>query len=76
MRQSRLMSFVESMANVAIGYGVAVATQIVVYPVFGLHASLNDNLLLGGIFTLISIARSYLLRRLFEAMCAHESQNE
>ena len=28
MKQSRAMSFVESTANVVVGYGVAVATQI------------------------------------------------
>ena len=66
MKQSRLMSLMESLANVAIGYGIAVLTQVVVFPLFGLHASLSDNLLLGGVFTMISLARSYLLRRLFE----------
>lgn len=66
MKQSRWMSFIESLTNVAIGYGVAVLTQVGVFPLFGLHASLSDNLLLGGVFTMISIARSYLLRRLFE----------
>lgn len=62
------MSLVESLTNVAIGYGIAVLTQIVAFPVFGLHTSLSDNLLLGGVFTMISIARSYALRRLFEAL--------
>lgn len=32
MRQSRLMSLVEALANVAVGYGVAVATQVGVFP--------------------------------------------
>ena len=36
MRQSRRMSLLESLTNVAIGYGVAVATQIAVFPLFGL----------------------------------------
>ncbi len=66
MTQSRAMSLVESLSNVAVGYGIAVLTQIVLFPVFGLHASLSDNLLMGGVFTVISIARSYLLRRVFE----------
>ena len=66
MRQSRRMSFVEAIANVAIGYGVAVTTQVLVFPVFGLQASLAENLLIGAIFTIVSIGRSYLLRRVFE----------
>ena len=62
------MSFMEALTNVMVGYGLAVATQITVFPLFGLRASLADNLLIGSIFTLVSIARSYTLRRLFEAM--------
>ena len=68
MRQSRRMSFVEAIANVAVGYGVAVMAQVPVFPVFGLQASLADNLLIGAVFTVVSIGRSYLLRRLFEAV--------
>ena len=62
------MSLVESLANVGIGYGVAVATQIAVFPLFGLQVSLSDNLLLGLVFTIVSVFRSYSLRRLFEAI--------
>lgn len=65
MSQSRLHSAIESVANVAVGYGVAVATQIAVFPLFGLHASMSDNLLIGAIFTVVSLARSYTLRRVF-----------
>ena len=68
MKQSRLMSLVEAVANVAVGYGVAVITQLVVFPWFGLPARVLDALAIGGIFTVVSIARSYALRRLFEAI--------
>ena len=68
MKQSRLMSLVESVANVAVGYGVAVITQILIFPVFGLHTTLAQNLKMGAIFTIVSIARSFALRRAFEAI--------
>lgn len=68
------MSFAEALANVAVGYGIAVATQIAVFPVFGLHASLADNLLMGAIFTVVSIVRSYSLRRLFEEIRVRRSR--
>ena len=68
MKQSRLMSMVESVANVLVGYGVAVATQILIFPVFGLHTTLVQNLEMGGIFTIMSLVRSFTLRRLFEAI--------
>lgn len=67
MMQSRLMSFVEAATNVAAGYGIAVMTQLMVFPFFGLQVSLRDNLLLGTIFTSVSLIRSYVLRRFFNA---------
>ena len=68
MKQSRLMSLVESVANVIVGYGVAVVTRILIFPVFGLQTTLGQNLAMGGVFTIVSLARSFLLRRLFEAI--------
>lgn len=68
MKQSRRMSLVESLANVAVGYGVAVVAQILVFPLFGLHATLEQNLQMGAVFTMVSIARSYALRRAFETL--------
>jgi uncharacterized protein (DUF2062 family) len=65
MSQSRLMSGVEAVTNVAVGYGVAVGTQLAVLPWFGVRLSLSDNLLIGVVFTVVSLVRSYALRRLF-----------
>lgn len=66
MRQSRRMSLVEALANVAFGYGVAVGTQIVVFAQFGLETTMSENLTIGALFTVVSIVRSYSLRRVFE----------
>lgn len=63
--QSRTMSFVEAATNVVVGYGVAVATQMIVFPWFGMHATIDQNLMIGMIFTVLSLARSYVLRRVF-----------
>ncbi|MDP1620512.1 MAG: hypothetical protein Q8K91_15980 [Hylemonella sp.] len=73
MKQSRLMSLVESLANVLVGYGVAVATQMLVFPLFGLAVTFTENLLIGLIFTVVSIVRSYALRRGFEALRVRQS---
>ena len=70
MRQSRLMSLVEAVTNVVVGFAVAVATQIVVFPALGLQASLAQNLTLALAFTGVSILRGYALRRLFERLQA------
>ena len=68
MTQSRRLSLVEAITNVAVGYVLAVITQIVVFPWFGIHPSLGENLAIGSIFTGISLLRSYALRRLFERL--------
>jgi hypothetical protein len=60
------MSLLETIGNVAVGYVLAVITQVLVFPVFGIQATIAENLKLGLIFTVVSIARGYALRRLLE----------
>ena len=67
-KQSRRMSLVEAIANVVVGYGLAVLTQILVFPLFGLRTTLSEHLAIGGVFTIVSLGRSYPLRRTFEAI--------
>ena len=50
--QSRFMSMIESVSNIVVGYGLAVLTQLLVFPLFGLHASLGENLAIGGLIHL------------------------
>lgn len=68
MKQSRLMSAVEAVTNVGVGFGVAVLTQALVFPLFGIHATMGEHLAIGGVFTVVSVVRSYSLRRIFEAV--------
>ena len=68
MKQSRLVSLLEAMANVAVGYILAITTQIVVFPWFGLEVTLGEHLAIGSVFVAVSLARGYLLRRLFERL--------
>lgn len=68
MSQSRAQSMIESAANVVIGYMVALGSQLVVFPMFGVHLPLQDNLLIGLWFTVISLVRSYFVRRWFNRM--------
>ena len=74
--QSRWMSFVEAVANILVGYGVAVLTQVSVFPLFGLAVTVTENLLIGLIFTAVSIVRSYALRRGFEALRVRQSASD
>jgi hypothetical protein len=69
------MSLVEAITNVIVGYGVAVLTQILIFPVFGLQTTLGENLAMGGIFTIVSLLRSFTLRRLFESFRVAEPRS-
>lgn len=63
--QSKIMSWVEACINVLIGYGVALATQLTVFPLFGLTVTFVQNIWIGMVFTVVSLIRSYVLRRFF-----------
>ena len=63
--QTRLQSFIESLANIAIGYGVALGAQLLIFPLFGINIPMASNVAIGILFTLVSLVRSYFLRRLF-----------
>jgi hypothetical protein len=65
MTQSKKMSFIESWANVIFGYLVAVGSQIIIFPWFGIHIPVGANFLMGLWFTAVSLGRSYIVRRIF-----------
>lgn len=63
--QTHIHSLMESFSNVAIGYFVAVGSQMVIFPMYGIHIPVYQNFTMGAWFTVISIIRSYTLRRWF-----------
>jgi len=65
MTQTRHQSLIEALTNVAIGYTVALLSQLIVFPLVGVEVDFATNLEIGAYFTLISICRSYLVRRYF-----------
>lgn len=67
MSQSKKASLAETLTNVAIGYLVALASQLAIFPLFGIHVPFHDNIAIGLWFTVISIVRSYILRRVYNS---------
>ena len=63
--QTRAQSLIESIANIAIGMGVAFAAQLIVFPMLGIAVRLDQNAIITCAFTAVSLARSYALRRFF-----------
>lgn len=68
MAQTRLGSFVEAWANIAVGFGINFAANLAVLPLFGFNVTASDAFGIGVIFTGISLARSYVLRRWFNGL--------
>ena len=66
--QSKKYSLIESVTNVLVGYLVALGSQLIIFPVFGISVPLRSNLAIGAFFTVVSIVRSYCLRRLFNSI--------
>ncbi len=67
MSQSRMGSFIESIINVLLGFGVGVASQYFIFPLFDIHIPFWTNVEIAVWFTFISIARSYIVRRTFNS---------
>ena len=63
--QTKKQSLIESFINVLIGYLTALLSQVLIFPLFDIDVSFQDNLLIGLYFTIISLIRSYLVRRYF-----------
>lgn len=68
MKQSKTMSLVESLINIAVGLGVAMTANAIILPLLGFPISLSQNAIIAVFMTAVSIARSYALRRIFEAL--------
>ena len=67
MNQTRLGSLIEALMNVAIGLLVSVVANAIVFPRFGFQPTAGENVAISLIYTAISIARQYVLRRWFNA---------
>ena len=65
MSQSKLMSLIESLTNVAIGFLISLVGQIVVSRWYNLPLNVAQNMQIVLFFTVLSVARSYVLRRVF-----------
>ena len=63
--QKKKASLIEALINTAIGYFVALATQVVIFPWFGIDVTLGQQVTIGVIFTVVSIVRGYFVRRMF-----------
>ena len=63
--QTKIGSFLEACANIAVGYTINVTGNFIVLPLLGYDVTLRDNLVIGVFFTFVSLGRQYIIRRWF-----------
>lgn len=68
MAQSKKHSRLESITNAIIGLATSYITQLLVFPLFGIQVSYQTNAFITLMFFVISIVRSYWVRRLFNRL--------
>ncbi len=74
MSQTKLLSFIEAWANTVVGFVVAFITQVLVFPMYDVHISMAQDFQIVVIFSVVSIIRSYLLRRAFNKFGMRKSK--
>lgn len=63
--QSKRQSLIESLTNVGVGFLISLASQLVIFHMYDVRLTIADNVAITLWFTVISIIRSYALRRAF-----------
>lgn len=63
--QTKKQSLIEAITNTAVGFGVSFASTFLIFPLMGMRSSVGSNLIITCYFTIISIARGYIIRRYF-----------
>ena len=65
--QTKKQSAIESLTSTTIGIIIGIVLNLTILPIFGYPVSLSDSLWISVIFTVISIIRSYIIRRWFNS---------
>lgn len=74
--QTRLGSLLEAWSNTLLGFAVNVLAAPFIYPLFGATFTFAQNIGIVLIFTAISVARSYVVRRWFNNRVAPQCPPE
>ena len=67
MSQSKSRSLFESIINTLSGYIISIIVWHVVAKIMGIPVRVGQSIQIVTIFTIISITRNYIIRRLFNA---------
>ena len=68
MAQTKTGSFIEACANIVVGFSINWVANILILPLYGFMITRTQAFSMGCIFTVISLLRSYVLRRWFNGL--------
>jgi len=74
--QSKSKSLIESITNTIVGFMVSLLIQIAIYPILGIPVTISQNLVITSIFTIASILRGYIIRRIFNKQHYEKRNND
>lgn len=67
-KQTHRASAIETVSNTAFGLLISTIANWLLLPLWGYHLTVIDSFNIGVVFTLISLIRGYVFRRLFETL--------
>lgn len=73
--QSRKASLAEAWTNIIVGFAINYTANLLIFPLFDMHISYSANFIMGLIYTGISLVRSYVLRRVYNAATVRLSRD-
>ncbi len=73
--QTRKHSLIETLSQVTSGYLVSLALQIIIFPLYNIHVSFQQNIQIGIWFTLAAIIKGYFVRRLWNRTVTKQQTN-
>ena len=65
--QSKKQSLIETLTSVFVGWLIGVILNLTVLPLFDYNITVVDSLWVSLIFTVVSVARGYVIRRWFNS---------
>jgi hypothetical protein len=66
--QNRRISLIESLTNTFTGMGISFLIQLFLFPLMGIPVTIHQNIIITGVFTIASIGRGYIVRRVFNTL--------
>lgn len=68
MKQNRKTSLIESLTNTFSGLLISFIIQLILFPIMNIPVRIEQNVIITLVFTLASIGRGFIIRRIFNGL--------